>query len=341
MPISSCAFAASWPEPWQHCLSDFLHHCYYEHSQSLVSQENYRYILQQFFTLSDKPPEEITTADIRSYLRTRVRPGKSGPIASSTRNTRLGILNAFYKYAASYVPQGGDTPLYGRSLPTLGLAYGRAPKRYRALSEAEVVRLFKAIPNDIWGLRDKSLFLAYLYTTRRRNELLRLTWNDIERGVLRDDQGHMYEGWIYHFKAKGSGQEELTAELPDVVYQAICRYLEAVGRLATIEPNDPIWTPINLPGDDTFDESKPLTGSTVLRRLKAYAHKAGIPAGKVTIHSFRHTSIQQRLLSGQGILDVMGVTRHGSLSGFMTYAQRLQVVHDSGAVLLQARFSRL
>ena len=83
MPILSCPFAASWPDAWQACLTEFLLHTYESHSRSTRTLDNYRFILAQFF--HTKSPESVTASDVRLFIRTR----KDGRIASASyRNNR-------------------------------------------------------------------------------------------------------------------------------------------------------------------------------------------------------------------------------------------------------------
>lgn len=336
MFVSSCPLVASWPDAWQACLSDFLHHTYESHSRSTKTLDNYRYVLGQFFRAARKPPSDVTPADVRVFIRYR-KDGKNA--SSSYRNNRLGILNAFYKYAARYIPPGSRTPLLEGPLPTLGLDYGREEKRYRALSEVEVERLFAAIPSDtLYGLRDRALFGFYLWTSRRREEILRLRYRDIYKGVVVDEQGHRRESWVYSFVGKGRGQEADIQELPAPAKAALDAYLRASGRLETIEPGDPLFVPINLPGDDTFDEGRALTGSTALRRLKAYAKRAGIDPKRVTIHGLRHTSAQLRYAAGSGIREIQHLLRHTNLATTDKYLTGLMGSADPGAALLAGKF---
>jgi integrase len=337
MSTLSCSFTSAWPLNWQQCLQDFLDSIY-ERRRSLESRITYQFILQQFFVRVSKAPDAVTRQDIDSYLRYRSR--GTGPVASGTRNNRLAILTSFYKYSARYLVQtpAGEQPLLQKPVPTLSFRAGAVPHRYRALSEPEMAAIFAAIPETVQGKRDRALFLCYFLTTRRKSEILRLTWGDIERGILRDEQGHMREGYLYHFHAKGMHAQELdTAELPETAYRAIIDYLQASGRYSTMAPGDPLFI-----GHGTImHPDKAYSGRNVLRRLKYYARQAGLDARRVTVHAWRHTAVARRLEAGQPPLSIMKVTRHKSMSAFFTYAEGLVGTADDTAQLLEKRFGHL
>lgn len=335
--MSTLSCAALWPDAWQRCISDFLD-AIYERRRSLDSRLFYQFILQQFFQLSNKAPEVVTRTDVDVYLRYRKR--GAGPVASGTRNNRLAVLTSFYKYAARYLVATpvGELPLLQKPAPTLSFRSSETPHRYRALSESEMSRIFAVIPPTAIGLRDRALFLCYFLTARRKSEILRLKWGDISRGLLRDEQGHMREGWIYRFRGKGMHAEvQDTAELPEKAYQAIIAYLQASGRYNTIAPDDPLFI-----GHGSVERpDKAFSGRNVLRRLKYYAHLAGLDSKRVTVHSWRHTAVQRRLEAGQPPLAIMKITRHKSMSAFFRYAEGLVGTADDFARVLGERFAYL
>lgn len=341
--LTTTALSQRWPDAWRECAADFLQHIY-EKSHSSSSYESYKGMLFKFFSTVRKMPDLVSRQDIEAFLRKRFD-GRTQPLSTAARNQRIAILASFYSYAASYTIPGpaGPQPLFQRPSPLLGFHAGRPSRRYRALSEQEITRLFSVIPDTVQGLRDKALYLTFFLTTRRRGEILRLKWGDIERGLIRDDQGRVYEGYLYHFRNKGSSQIDDVAELPQEAYRAIERYLLASGRLSSIAADDPIFTGVGLPNGKgkMSAPGMPLSGVTVLQNLKKYARMAGLDFKRVCVHSWRHSAVQIRLQAGQMPLDIMKITRHRSLDAFMIYTRGLVGTSDPFADIVSQRFKHL
>ena len=106
-------------------------------------------------------------------------------------NQRLAILSSFYAFASTFTitgPDGRPQVLLQRPSPTLGLRHKRPERTYRAFSEDELDRFFSVIPTDtVKGLRDRAIFLLYFWTARRREEIARLRWGDIEQATIVDE----------------------------------------------------------------------------------------------------------------------------------------------------------
>lgn len=331
----------TWPDIWRQCARDFLH----EHTHSPTSREMYQRTLVLFFHQCQKLPDQVTQRDVRAFLDTRF--AGSGSVAPRTYNRRLAILNSFYTYASGYLIPGPDSqevPLFSRHSPTVGLHAMKAPMRHRSLSEKEIKAFFAAIDRStLIGKRDYALFLCYLFTTRRREEIARLRWSDIEYGSIIDKQGGYHEGYLFRYTQKGRGGTEEKSELPDICYQAIERYLIASGRYQTIRPDDAIFEPIGPAkgGGPGHARCGYFSGQAIAIRMKTYVQLAGLDAGRLSVHSWRHTSIQLRLANGDELLDVMKISGHKSLDTFYKYTLRLTGQADDGAKKLERRLKFL
>ncbi len=240
--------------PWERCLANFLRQLY-DRSRSEKSVHDYRRTLLTFFSSSahggsPKHPEDYTREDVEDFLHqpsTSSRNRGAAP-STATMNQRLAILSSFYKFAATFTipgPGGRPQPLLQSSSPTLGLRHKRPDRSYRAFSDDELDRFFDVIPTDtVKGLRDRAIFLLYFWTARRREEIARLRWGDIEQSVIIDDRGGTRRGWRYHFYGKGTGGQEDIAELPAPAKEAIDRYLIAARRMNHMRPGDPLFVAI-------------------------------------------------------------------------------------------------
>lgn len=344
--------------PWERCLVNFLRQLY-EHSRSEKSVRDYRRTLLTFFSSSarggpPKHPEDYTREDVEDFLHrpsTSSRNWGASP-STATMNQRLAILSSFYKFAATFTipgPDGRPRSLLQTPSPTLGLRHKRPDRSYRAFSDEELDRFFDVIPTDtVKGLRDRAIFLLYFWTARRREEIARLRWGDIEQTTFVEAQGQRRQGWRYRFYGKGKHGEEDMAELPVPAKQAIDRYLIAARRMKTMQPDDPLFVAIGpeqgggkrgvtLPSDDHTS----LTSHAIAHALKQYARQAGIEEGRLSIHSWRHTAAHQRYQAGEDVRSLQRLLRHSNIATTDIYIRGLVGTADPGASLLEERFSHL
>jgi integrase len=121
------------------------------------------------------------------------------PATPATIARRTAVLSSFYRFAAKQVV-GYDAA--GRPLPLSTYNPAAAVdrprvdpyRRVRGLGQQQTRRLLAAIPRDTpLGLRDYALLSMYLYTGRRREEIIALRWQDIERKRQVSVQGEQRE----------------------------------------------------------------------------------------------------------------------------------------------------
>jgi site-specific recombinase XerD len=344
--------------PWERCLAHFLRQLY-ERSRSENTVRDYRRTLVTFFSSSahggpPKHPEHYTREDVEDFLhRPSISRRNVGAVpTTATMNQRLAILSSFYKFAGTFTipgPDGRPRPLLQTSSPTLGLRHMRPDRTYRAFSEEELDRFFDVIPTDtVKGLRDRAIFLLYFWTARRREEIARLRWGDLEQTTFVDEGDQRRRGWRYRFYGKGKRGEEDWAELPGPAKQAIDRYLIAARRMKNMRSDDPLFIAIGpeqgggkpgvtLPPDD----HTPLTSRTIAHTLKQYARLAGIDARRLSIHSWRHTAAQQRYQAGEDVRSLQRLLRHSNIATTDIYIRGLTGTADPGASLLEKHFAHL
>lgn len=344
--------------PWERCLAQFLRQLY-DRSHSTRTVEAYRSTLIAFFTSSaqggpPKHPEDYTREDVEYFLHkpSTSRRNAGAPPSIATINHRLAIVASFYHFAATFTIPGADgrpQPLLRTPSPTLGIRHGKPDRSYRALSDDELDRFFAVIPTDtVMGLRDRAIFLLYFWTARRREEIARLRWGNIEQGVIVEPGGKRRQGWRYHFHGKGkSGQDDI-AELPDPAKIAIDRYLVAARRMQTIQPDDPLFVAIGpeqgggKPGVTLpVDKHAPLTSRAIAHALKKYAKMAGIDEKRLSLHSLRHTAATQRYAAGSDVREIQHLLRHASIATTDTYLRELMGTADPGSKLLEEKFKHL
>jgi integrase len=335
-------------EHWQRCLESYLRHLY-DRSGSGGTVYAYRSILRRFFeTVTD--PSQVSRQVIEDFIH---RPIISSyhhgqPPSPATRNRRLAILSSFYTYASRYTiasPDGRVAPLYQASNPTLGITRGKVAPTYHAFTAEELIRFFATIPREtVIGARDRAIFLTYFYTARRRDEIARLRYGDIQQTMLFDPDGSRRTGWTYRWRGKGQARGAWDqAELPAPAYLAIEEYLVFSGRRATIGPNDPVFVAIGPEqgGGKALDPNRPLSGVAIWYRLKHYCTRAGLDADRLSLHSLRHTSARERYNAGEGILRIKELLRHASLNTTFGYLLALSGSADPEAKFLEDKFRGL
>lgn len=340
----SLLFASS--ANWQQCLTDYLA-ALLAKSGSEATLSNYRSTLYAFFGGSpDKLPDAYTRQEVEAFVHgpSRVKGQQEKAVGAGTMNQRQSVLSSFYRYAGGYTVLGEDgriVPLLERVAPTTGMSYRRVRRRHRVLSAEELAKLFAVIPTDtVFGLRDRALFLCYFWCARRRMEILRLTWGDIEEAVIVDPDGTRRTGWVYRFRGKGHAREEDSAELPGPAKRAIDAYLRAAGRLETMQPDDALFPALRVgPYGKQPDRRRPMRGQTVHAALKRYCQLAGI--APCSIHSLRHAAARARYAAGEDVRSIQTLLRHRSLATTDLYLSVLAGTADPFAQKLEAKYGGL
>ena len=333
---------------WGRCLADFLQRTH-ERTGSQSTFAHYRAILQDYLASQPKTPDQFTKEDVLAYLRS---PGKGAgregrAVKFGTQNNRLAAIKSFYAFARDYgVPdeKGRPQPLLGHLPPTSSIAsIQRERPPYRSLTDDELQAFFAAIdPATVQGLKYRALFLTYFWCARRRHEISSLTWGAIEEATFVEGDGRSRHGYLYHWRGKGKSRIDDAAELPEICYQAIIRYLEADGRRASIQADDPIFTTdSSYHGQGGRDPRRQLSDQAIWSATKRYAARAGLDPKRVTVHSFRHAAASARYRAGQGVHEIKTLLRHASLDMTDVYLRELVSPADSGVQLLTSRYGGL
>lgn len=326
---------------WLRCLQLYLQSVL-DRSGSVKSLATARSTLDRFFSDPDKSPADYTRVDVLEFLQqSSTSPRNYGQqVGPATKNQKMGVLTSFYRFASEYEVKG--KPLFDKALPTRGMHSFQRDISYHAMSSAELERFFLAIPDTLKGCRDRALFLTYFWTTRRRSEIARLRWRDIEPAIIVDKDGSRRAGYLYRFTPKGHSRQVHTAELPLPAWNAIKTYLERSGRLARMRPNTPIFMALKPgTGRPNHARNEPLHGDYINRVFKDYARAAGLDATRLSLHSLRHTAASLRHQAGQNILEIKEVLGHERLETTYNYLQRMSGTSDSGVKLLEARYPHL
>ncbi len=322
-------------DPWARCVADFLE-AKARRTGSAQTRLHYAATLRRFAAACSTHPARVIPAEVEAFAggpaRVRDRHGvvRERAATPATVARRLAVLSSFYTFACRQVT-GHD--VQGRPIPLCAYNPAAAVERprvdpyrqARGLSADGARRLLAAIPRDTpLGLRDHALLSFYLYTGRRREEVARLRWGDIEEG----DDG----GWLFRYRGKG-GKSGLR-ELPFPAARALLAYLDTTGRRGAIRPDDPLWLPHGEGGVKRADGA--LTSNAVWRRLKRYAHLAGLDTRTLSLHGLRHTGAKLRRQAGAQMEDIQRFLDHTSVATTQIYLRATESVADPLAAKIAA-----
>jgi len=191
--------------------------------------------------------------------------------------------------------------------------------------------------------RDYAILLWYLFTARRREELLTISWGDIQDGQ-RDSVK------VYRYRGKGNKVRWKT--LPDPVWQATLRYLQLSQRLETMRPASPLFVPTNTnasrepkgksqaPGQErsvkaykageALSGEKSVASRTLYEIVSRAVRRAGLP--NVGVHGLRHTAARMRRRLGISVEDLQEFLEHDNIDTTMIYVKETEAKEDEGWV---------
>jgi len=275
-----------------------------ERSGSQRTPEEYERLLARFFGPLGKTPDQVAPEDVHAFAYGAVDGRKP---KGATINMRLAALSAFYGFLER---MGYPMPSWKNGQGTLRqgnpCAYvqrsRQEPAAPRGLDRDEIKRLLAAIPDTAVGLRDRAAIMMFVYTGRRRSEILGLRAGDLSRN-----------GAVF-YAYRGKGGKQGRRELPEPCFLALLEALRACGKeLREMEPHEPL-----------FDVSP----HGFYMNLRRYFRKAKLPPGGV--HVLRHSAAKLRRDVGQSVEEVSSFLDHSSLAVTTTYLRRLEGEEDKG-----------
>lgn len=292
------------------------------------------------FCAQHPDPGTVTKSDILEFMQAPSvgRRRNGGETRGATKASKKSILKSFYEFCSDFEYEGKI--LFDHSLPTAGIKSIKRDVMHHTLAAPELERFFDVITSSgtttLKALRDYSLFATYLYTTRRRSELANLKWGDISEDTIIDKDGSTRPGYVFRFEMKGKGRSLNRQELPEPCMVAICTYLEAAGRLATIQPGDYIWTAI-LGGQGRTDGTSggPLNVNYISREFRRFMELANFPPEASHLHVLRHSGARLRWSEGQELMSLKETLGHSRLDTTQIYVGNISGVSDPMARKLQ------
>lgn len=298
----------------------------------------YHSVLKRFFA-QYPDPGSVTKSDILEFMQApSVGWRRNGEeTLAATKNSKKSILKSFYEFASDFEYEGHI--LYEKALPTNKIKAIKRDVMHHTLAASELERFFDVIISSgtrLKGLRDYSLFATYVYTTRRRSELAHLKWGDIRQDTVVDKDGSTRQGYVFTFEMKGKGRSLNRQELPEPCMIAILAYLEAAGRLETIQPQDYVWTAIKAGQGRTDGTSGgPLNPNYISREFRRMMQLANFSPEVSHLHVLRHSGARLRWSEGQEIMSLRETLGHTRLDTTQHYIGAIAGVADPMAKKLQ------
>ncbi|HEY1016672.1 MAG TPA: site-specific integrase [Herpetosiphonaceae bacterium] len=289
-------------------------------------------VLRSFLECVNTHPGLVDEQDVQRWLRELA----GERLAKATIYAWASRVSSFYQWA---LRQPALAQLIKRN-PVI-LARPKAPQPYtslrtKALADGELDRLLGflaagAAAGDALMKRDYALVLFYLLSGMRRQEIIRLRWQDI---AVQDDDSIILTSLV-------KGGRFRTRQLAEpILWHSLLDYLLASARLEQMQDESPLWTRHDRAAPDPQDPARhqrsrakhaglpdqPLTSHAFDKRLKAHALAAG--CGPIRIHQFRHTYARLIGELAENYTEVQDALGHRDPRTTKVYLERIQVQRD-------------
>jgi integrase/recombinase XerD len=269
--------------------------------------------LKVFFSVIDKDPVEVDTADVLAFIAAqreprrgatvvRIEDGERG-LAARTIKRRLATLSGLYEYLLVR----GDTPVTRNPVPR-GLAVRR--DRGRAVRGVPLIRTPRTLPrildpdeaNALLAAlrthRDRAMVEAMLLGGLRRCEVLGLRLADVHPGEKR----------LFIAEAKGGHQR---------IVPVSARFFTTLASYLDIErprgaDTDRVILVLKGPR-----RGRPLTAAGLDEIVSGARHRAGI--GHLTCHQLRHTCFTRLREAGMALEAIQAQAGHRSIESTRIY----------------------
>lgn len=238
---------------------------------------------------------ETTNNTILQYLKSLRGKGLS-PV---TVSDRFIVLRVFYNFLVEWG--------YLESNPMEHLKKPKVPKRHaRTFTTSEIMAILKSYDKTTFlGYRNYTIMSVLFSTGMRKTELLKLSVLDI----------HLQECFLVVLHGKGDKTREIPIGLS--LRRILKKYLR--DREEVLQEHSS-FTPQFLV---TFS-GKPLTASgldTVFKHLKESMKGLGIPASRLSAHTWRHTFAKAFLLNGGDLFTLQKILGHEDVSTTKIYVE--------------------
>lgn len=281
----------------------------------------YQESLRQFFSFAGVSLSKVSILHISRFRNHLQNKG----LSKSTIYARLSALSSFFKYWIK--SQEINSRSFTKFNPVEGIDRGKI-NPYSRLTKIGLENTKKILNqidrSTLKGKRDYAIILFFIYTGRRRSEVVNLKWEDISQ-----ENGKIF------YSYKGKGEKDGKREIPLPAWESLNDYLKASGRKLT--DRSPLFTATNdrgkylkaYYGKDGKEREEPLSGSAMAQDFKQYAKKTGLSGEKVKLHALRYLSVELRRRAGATVEEIQDFLDHSHLNTTQIYLCRMEGKEDN------------
>jgi len=267
----------------------------------------YRNDLEEFMTfVGISSPEELRLVT-RAHVLAWRKDFESRELAGGTIRRKLAALSSLFEYLSD-ANAVTHNPVKCVRRPKVESYGGKTP----ALGDAQARHLLK-LPagEDLKSRRDRALLSLLLYHGLRREELSRLSVQDI----------HTRRG-LPHLQVHGKGGKMRHIPLHPGTQELLTKYLEASGHAH--DKSAALFRPIRNNRTRTLDRT--LSGDGIYKLVRGYAKKLGVVIG---VHTLRATAATNALEHEADIAKVQEWLGHANIATTRLYDRRKSRPEDS------------
>ncbi|MGH8327238.1 MAG: tyrosine-type recombinase/integrase [Steroidobacteraceae bacterium] len=267
----------------------------------------YRNDLGEFMTfVGIVSPEELRLVT-RAHVLAWRKDLEHRELTAGTIRRKLAALSSLFEYLSD-ANAVTHNPVKGVRRPKVESYEGKTP----ALGDSQARHLLKLPAGE--GLkpkRDRALLSLLLYHGLRREEISRLTVEDIQarRGVP-------------HVRVHGKGGKVRHIPLHPGTQRLLTDYLEASGH--ALDKSGAVFRPIR--NNRTGELDRTLSGDGIYKLVRGYARKLGVAIG---VHALRATAATNALEHEADIAKVQEWLGHANIATTRLYDRRKSRPEDS------------
>ena len=234
--------------------------------------------------------QENHLKDYLQYLHERPNDKWGGGLSKNYIRKQFQVIRKFVRYLTES----------GQGSFTVKLRIkGKSTNIKSILTLQEVSKLYDAVKDDLFGLRDRAMLALYYGCGLRRNEAVNVNVKDI----LLDKE--------LVYVRKGKGYKERYVPLAGTAKADLENYiLYARPHLTADKKDDALFLNVN---------GNRLTGETCYTRLQTLKNTAGIHNKPVGLHTLRHSIASHLLHSGMALEQIQRFLGHSSMESTQIY----------------------
>lgn len=238
--------------------------------------------------------ENETVYGYFEYLKVRKKVRDNGVISNNYMNKHLQTIKRFSEYLRD---------AHGHSFTTDMLAFSVDTPPQVVLHQKEINLLYKAAPNNLYGIRDSVMLDIYYGCGLRKNE-----------GVQLDVEDVLYDRGLLYVRA-GKNYTERYVPINDTILKNIHNYVnDARISLMVKDKNEPALF-VSQRGERPNGDSLLLR----LKGLKELSDNAELQKKKIGLHTLRHSIATHLLIGGMKLENIAKFLGHKTIESTQIY----------------------